>query len=102
MREIVLCPQCGKQEHRGFIHDRDVPKFGLSRHVDPKDERCPKCGSECVPMADGKTVLAHHVAIHAAEYPFREQAAITVREARRAAADNVLPMIRKKKAGSQG
>jgi rubredoxin len=66
----VLCPDCGPQEHRGFVAPvyvhrdpkwvkRDTDSFtdsivrtdyvgreGVSRFADPNDDSCPKCGTK--------------------------------------------------------
>jgi predicted RNA-binding Zn-ribbon protein involved in translation (DUF1610 family) len=50
----VVCPDCGDQEPRGRISNvyEFPPAEGVSRHVNPADLTCPKCGSETVPIAD--------------------------------------------------
>lgn len=73
MKLRVMCPDCGPQEHRGYVNPFAMPEDGqVSRHVQWRDDRCPLCGSETVPV---RTDLAVAVAVASTEYFEKEEAA---------------------------
>lgn len=77
----VICPDCGPQEHRGYVNPFHAPLNGnVSRHVDRKNDTCPKCCSETLPNAASTTVLAAIVNAAATELFEKEDVAILRRE----------------------
>jgi len=93
----VVCPDCGKQEARGHAPDQTNFDRPVSRHVNPRDMTCPKCGSDTVPFVEGKTPLAVQVEVRRTEYFLREAEAVRRRHFFRDKVVAVFSVLRRKK-----